>query len=203
MPQQILSFTESDVPADLRAQALALQEQAWPSEPDPQGRVPDQRHDPLLHPVSMLLVTDAPGAADGDAPTVVLAALDILTKQLEHRGHLYTASGLSRVVTDRARRGSGHGRRLVAAAREAMALSGADLGVFTCDRPLQPFYESAGWELLPGTVLVGGTADEPFPSDQFDKVTMASLYSAFARTRAADFHGTRIELFPGGIDRLW
>ena len=69
---------------------------------------------------------------------------------------------------------------LVVAAREAIAASGADVGIFTCDRPLAPFYESAGWTVLPGTVLVGGTAEEPFPSDQWDKVTLARFFSARA-----------------------
>ena len=43
--------------------------------------------------------------------------------------------------------------------RDAIRDSGADLGIFTCDRPLQAFYERAGWQVLPGSVLVGGTPD--------------------------------------------
>ena len=48
------------------------------------------------------------------------------------------------------------GRGEVAAARQMMIIRGLDLGLFTCDRTLQAFYESAGWHLLPGTVLIGG-----------------------------------------------
>jgi aminoglycoside 2'-N-acetyltransferase I len=83
----------------------------------------------------------------------------------------------STVVTPRALQRRGHGLRLVTAAREAMAAGDWDLGLFTCDRPLQPFYERAGWRRLPGAVLVGGIAAAPFASDQpgFDKVTMAGL----------------------------
>ncbi|MCZ0971746.1 hypothetical protein O1L55_10350 [Streptomyces albulus] len=57
------------------------------------------------------------------------------------------------------------------------------MGLFTCDRPLRAFYESAGWHHLPGTVLVGGTPQAPFPSDRpgFDKVTMADFFSPRAR----------------------
>jgi hypothetical protein len=91
----------------------------------------------------------------------------------------------------------------VEAAREAIEASGVDLGIFTCDRPLQAFYEGAGWQLLPGTVLVGGTPESPFPSDQFDKVTMARFFSPRARDRADTFVGSRIELYPGAIDKLW
>ncbi len=128
---------------------LALHRQAWPT-----SRTAG--HDPALHPLSLLLV------ADGR----VLSALDILSKEIEHAGERYAARGLSTVVTDEALRGRGHGRRSWSAARERIAAGGADLGLFTCDRSLGPFYESAGWSIVPGAVLVGGTPDDPFPSDQ-------------------------------------
>ena len=132
-----------------------------------------------------------------------MAALDILSKEFTHRGTTYSASGISAMVTDPRVRGLGHGRRLAAAAREMMGAAGADLGVFTCDRTLQGFYEAAGWEHLPGSVLVGGTAEAAFPSDRFDKVTMGSFFSATAQRQRSDFVGARIELFPGEIDQLW
>jgi aminoglycoside 2'-N-acetyltransferase I len=94
----------------------------------------------------------------------------------------------------------------VTAARDRMMLTpGLDPGMFTCDRPLQRFYESAGWQLLTGTVLIGGTPGAPFPSDQpgFDKVTMGDSFSAAARRQHGLFLGTRIGLYPGEIDKLW
>ena len=84
-----------------------------------------------------------------------------------------------------------------------MEARGADLGIFTCDSYLMRFYEGAGWKHLPGTVLIGGTPEEPFPSDQFDKVTLARFFSAKAKDAEADFVGARIELYPGEIDTLW
>ena len=97
------------------------------------------------------------------------------------------------------------GRGEVAAARQMMILRGLDLGLFTCDRTLQAFYESAGWHLLPGTVLIGGTPIAPFPSDQpgLDKVTMGDFFSPAARREQASFYHARIELYPGEIDKLW
>ncbi|GAA0676118.1 GNAT family N-acetyltransferase [Kitasatospora atroaurantiaca] len=188
---QILEFPEAEVPSELRAQVWALQEQAWPS----CGSDPGLSHDPALRPYSMLLV-------DGGR---VLAALDVLGKELVHAGATYRARGLSTVVTDRAYQGRGHGRQLVAAARRRIEAGGADLGLFTCDRPLQGFYESAGWQPLPGTVLIGGTAEDPFPSDRpgFDKVAMAAFCSDRARAARESFRHTRIALYPGSIDRLW
>ncbi|MBC2874950.1 MULTISPECIES: GNAT family N-acetyltransferase [Streptomyces] len=184
---QVRTYAEGCVPAELAARADALRAQVWAG-----GGPPD----PALRPVAMLLVSPR-----GE----VAAALDVLTKEIEHEGARYRAAGLSAVVTDRARRGRGHGRRLVAAAREWIAADGADLGLFTCDRPLRPFYESAGWEALEGTVLVGGTPGDPLPSDGpgFDKVTMAGFFSARARRAAGSFRGCRIGLYPGEIDRLW
>ncbi len=80
---------------------------------------------------------------------------------------------------------------------------GADLGIFTCDLDLRAFYERAGWRCLPGTVLVGGAPEAPFPSDQFDKVTMAAFFSRRAHDAADGFIGARVELYPGEIDKLW
>ena len=189
---EIRSWAESQVPPSLRAQVVELQEQVWPStDPAAVGA----GHDPALRPVSMLLVEDQ----------TVLAALDILSKDITHAGQRYAASGLANVVTDPALRRKGHGGRLVDAARLAIRESGADLGIFTCDRHLQGFYERAGWSALPGAVLIGGTPDEPFPSnaDGFDKVVMAEFFTERARQHAASFRHARIELYPGAIDKLW
>lgn len=184
---EILIFAEAAVPGALGAQVLALHDA------DPLRREPVRPHDPALRPVSMLLVGDGR----------VLAALDILSKDILHAGERYAASGLSRVATHPGERGKGYGRRLVRAAREAMAASGADLGIFTADRPLRRFYESCGWRTLPGTVLVGGTPERPLPSDQFDKLTFAAFFSARARRHAPAFDRCRIALYSGEIDRLW
>ncbi|MFI6767928.1 GNAT family N-acetyltransferase [Streptomyces sp. NPDC050355] len=211
---QLLTFPEAATPPELRRQIHALHDEAWPPADDPAEPRTDAsttatadddqpHHDPALHPVAMLLVDNG----------TVLAALDILSKPIVHAGHHYRAGGLSAVVTRRAARGQGHGRHLVAAAHKAMTGSDLgldldldlDLGIFTCDRPLQHFYESAGWHALPGTVLLGGTPQAPFPSDQpgFDKVTMADFFSPAARRDRTAFHHTRLALYPGDIDRLW
>ncbi len=190
MQPELVTCVEQLTPPRLRAQVLALHDEAWPrsDQQEEQGG-----HDPALSPASMLLVRDG----------VVLAALDILSKQIVHAGERYAASGLSTVVTARSERGKGYGGTLVRAAREAIAAGAADLGIFTCDAPLAPFYERAGWPLLAGAVLIGGTAEEPFPSDQFDKVTLAAFFSPRAQANAAGFRNARIALHPGTIDKLW
>jgi aminoglycoside 2'-N-acetyltransferase I len=183
-------FPEAAVPRPLRLQMVALQDEAWPPE---RPSAPPPWHDPALNPMSMLLVR-------GDR---VLAALDILSKELAHAGERWAASGLSAVVTSGAERGLGHGTRLVAAARTQISANRVDVGLFTCDRRLLHFYERAGWEHLAGTALIGGTPDDPLPSDDLGKVTMGAFVSERAQVRRDAFIGARIELYPGVIDRLW
>jgi aminoglycoside 2'-N-acetyltransferase I len=187
---RILSFPEHDVPPELRIEQVRLQDQAWPSD-EPSG--PEPWHDQALRPVSMLLM-------DGDR---VVAALDILSKEIVVGLERFAASGLSAVVTDPLERGKGYGRTLCEAAKGVMAEAGADVGIFTCDGGLTTFYERAGWRHLEGTVVIGGTPEDPYPSDALDKVTMGAFFSERARAHEASFIGRRIDLFPGTIDRLW
>jgi len=187
---EILSWPEAEVPRAIRLQVDALQDQA-PSADVRSG--PELHHDPALQPVSVVLLEE--GRA--------LAALVILSKELDHRGERYASSGLSAVVTAGAARRRGYGRSLIIAAREAMRSAGSDLAIFTCDTPLAPFYESGGYTVLPGTVLVGGVPDDPLPSDRFDKVTLWHPFTSRAQANEADFRGATIELYPGMIDRLW
>ncbi|WP_330330145.1 GNAT family N-acetyltransferase [Streptomyces sp. NBC_00536] len=189
---RIVTYAEADLPDALAAQTAALEAQAWP------GSTPG--HDPALAPRVMLLLDEA-GA--------VAAALTLLHKEIRHAGRTYRAAGLSAVVTRADARGRGHGGRLVAAARAALAARpGPDLALFSCDRELAAFYEAAGFRRLPGAVLVGGTPEDPLATDApgFDKVVMAEFFGE-AETDQADpaaaFAGARIGLYSGTIDRLW
>ncbi|MDJ0383009.1 GNAT family N-acetyltransferase [Streptomyces sp. G-G2] len=207
-PDDVLAYDEAALPEHLAAQVAALEEHAWP------GSRPG--HDPALAPRVMLLL-DGEGA--------VAAALALLHKEIRHAGRTYRAAGLSAVVTREDARGRGHGGRLVAAARAALAdVPGLDLALFSCDRDLAPFYEAAGFQRLPGAVLVGGTPEEPLATDApgFDKVVLAAFFGDRGTGRgtgpgtgprpapgtpradpAAAFAGTRIGLYPGTVDRLW
>ncbi|MFF3858047.1 GNAT family N-acetyltransferase [Streptomyces sp. NPDC002209] len=139
-----------------------------------------------------------------DDDGTVAASLALLFKEMRHAGRTYRAAGLSAVVTRHTARGRGYGGRLVAAARAALAADPAvDLVLFSCDRPLVPFYEAAGFTRLPGTVLVGGTPEEPLATDApgFDKEVLADFPGP--DTAPAAFAGARIALYPGLVDRLW
>ena len=186
---ETVSFAEADVPHELRVHQVAIQNAAWPSADGETG----PWHDPVLRPRCVLLIHDGR----------VVATADILSKHIVHDGEAFEASGLSAVVTDPAHRGRGYGHEVVVAARLEIERSGADLGIFTCDPPLLGFYERAGWRHLPGTVVIGGTPDDPFPSDALDKVTLGGFFSPLALAQEQRFVRARIELYPGAIDRLW
>lgn len=191
---EVRTHPEAATPPALRVQVLALQDAAWPPEPGaPASSGPT--HDPALDPLSVLLVDHGR----------VLAALDVLGRDLDHAGRTWAVRGLSTVVVDPAARGRGLGARLVRAAAALVAASGADLTLFTCDRPLGPFYEAAGYAVLPGTVLLGGTPAAPLRSDDpaFDKVTLGAFHTAAAVAAREAFVGVEVALYPGGVDRLW
>lgn len=193
-----------ELPAGLAAQVAALEAQAWP------GSAPG--HDPALAPRVVLLL---------DADGRLAASLALLHKPVRLAdGRTYRAAGLSGVVTRADVRGRGYGSRLVAAARAELAADPAvDLALFSCDRELVPFYVAAGFEPLPGTVLVGGTPADRLATDApgLDKAVLGAFFAQGAgpadgegaddegradEVRAA-FTGVRVPLYPGTVDRLW
>jgi aminoglycoside 2'-N-acetyltransferase I len=178
----VAHFPQADVPTALRSEVLALRRQAWP---DGTGE-----NDPALSPLWVLLLVGGE----------VVASLSLLSKSLNHDGQSFRATGLSAVVTGERWRGRGYGLALVTATKQLMD---ADLAIFTCDDGLVPFYERAGFHVLTGTVLVGGTPAEPLRSDQFSKTTMSAFLSRHAREHASSFTGSDVELYPGALDRLW
>ncbi|MEU4355914.1 GNAT family N-acetyltransferase [Streptomyces virginiae] len=186
---RVVGFAEADVPAALAVQVADLEAEAWP------GCTPG--HDPALEPRALLLV---------DRHGTVAAALALLYKEIPLAGRTYRGAGLSSVVTRTAVRGQGLGGRLVAAALAELAADRAvDLALFSCDRPLAPFYEAAGFAPLPGTVLVGGTPEEPLATDApgFDKAVMAAFFTDAPAGDRQAFTGVRVPLHPGSVDRLW
>jgi predicted N-acetyltransferase YhbS len=184
-----LVVPQADLNEELGAQVADLNATAWPKVQGPR----DWHHDPLLEPVFVLLVEDG----------TVVASLAVLSKQIQHGGARFAASGLSAVVTDPARRREGLGHRITLTARELMRERGADLGIFTCDRELVAFYGTAGWEELSGTALVGGIPEDPLVSSELSKVTMGAFFTPHAQQHAAAFHGAQVLLYPGTRDRLW
>ena len=180
------SWPQADVPAAVRAEVAALDRLAWPSSTGAD-------HDPALDPFRLVR------RADG----VAVATLAILSKSVPVGDRPWSLTGLSAVVTHPEHRGQGHGRALCLAARDVMAQRGADVGIFTCDADLVPFYEGCGFAVLEGTVLLGGTPDDPLISSDLGKTTLADFFTDEAAAARAQFVGARIRLYPGTRDRLW
>lgn len=173
----VVTFGQDSLPRALKAQVLAILEVAWASGRSIEERLDRPLHDPRSAPVCMLLV-------DGD---VVLAYLAMPSKVIEHAGVTYRVAGLSSVATHPEHLRNGHGGTLVTAAREWIEASGADLGIFTCDAPLVPFYVACGWTHMPMTVVVGGTRAQPFRADELGKQTLMGFFSDLAQGHRADF----------------
>lgn len=188
---RLVAYPEAELPGELARQVAGIEGRVWPG-----SRF---GHDPALGPRTLLLV-----AGDG----AVGASLTLLYKEVPCGGRVRRAAGLSGVVTRPEWCGRGLGGRLVAGARAELAADPAvDVALFSCDRPLVPFYERAGFERLPGSVLVGGTPAEPLATDGpgFDKEVLAAFFAPGAEGEAdrAALSGTRIPLHPGTVDRLW
>jgi aminoglycoside 2'-N-acetyltransferase I len=180
----VLVVSQDELSLDLKSQVIALLESAWPSERSVARQLREPLHDPARNPLALLLL---------DAGAVI-GYLAIPSTTIRLADHTYRASGLSAVITHPDHRRRGHGHQLVVGAREAIAASGADIGVFTCDPPLVSFYVGCGWTPMPRTAVVGGTRARPFPAAPLGKQTMMGFFSPLAITRRRDFELATLSL---------
>jgi GNAT superfamily N-acetyltransferase len=181
---EIVACPEEELPDDLRSQTLESLRAEWPGAFSGAKADRTELNDPALHAMIFSLLVDGRLASH----------LSVQRRTIEHRGETYHVCGLSGVLTVPAFRGKGYGERLVRAATAFMEEDGADIGLFTCDPPLQAFYERCGWEPLAGAWLVGGTRSRPFPSNTLGKITFARFISTRAQARWNDFVGAAIWL---------
>jgi aminoglycoside 2'-N-acetyltransferase I len=177
-------FPQAELPLELKRGALAILERAWPTGRSIESRLSKPLHDPRTDPVCMLLIVSSE----------VVSYLAILSKEIDHAGSRYRAAGLSAVSTHPDHLRHGYAGQLVTAAREHIAAMGADIGIFTCDPPLAPFYVSHGWDVMPSTVVVGGTKDRPLRADAFEKTTLMRFFTQRAATHRSDFDNADVYL---------
>ena len=179
---ELRTYPDDTLPPDLDARVLALLQSEYPALFV--AGVPRSLNDPRTNPTLMVLL-------DGEE---VVSYLAIPSTTIRQAGTAYKAYGLSSVITNPSYRRQGYGHRIVTAARDFIAASDADIGVFTCDPPLAGFYARCGWTLMEGTWLVGGTREKPFPSNDLGKCTFMEFFSEKARAHRADFEGVPIYL---------
>lgn len=180
----VMIVPQGAVPHDLKAQIVALLNDAWPSELTLEEQLRRPLHDPDRLPLAVILIESG----------IVLGYLAIPFTTISHSDRAYRAAGLSAVVTHPEQRRRGHGQRLVAAARDTIAASDADIGIFTCDLPLVPFYARCGWTPMPNTAVIGGTRTRPFPAAPLGKRTMMGFFSERALDHRRDFEGAALYL---------
>ncbi|WP_152393560.1 GNAT family N-acetyltransferase [Paenibacillus guangzhouensis] len=186
-------FRQEDCPTPIRVQLIQLMRQAWPNAfddvSDEQVIWPDT---PDTHPVSLVYL-------DGDT---IISHVAVPRKKIQHEGRVYTAYGISEMMTNPAYRRQGYGLELLREAAAYIQDQRPDLSIFTCEPHLISFYEQAGWTYMPGTHLIGGTRKKPFRSDSFGLATMVSFLSDEAKRDAESFRmkDVYVEL---GERKLW
>jgi aminoglycoside 2'-N-acetyltransferase I len=181
---RLFTCSEAELGAELKSRVIALLATAWPDERSLAEQLRAPLHNPNQHPRYVMLI-------DGDD---VLSYL-VIPSTVIHLGDCeYRAAGLSAVITDPRQRGRGYGQQLVTAARDMIASSDADIGVFTCDPPLVDFYVRCGWTLMECTSVFGGTRARPFAADALGKRTLMEFCSARAKQHRQGFEDAALYL---------
>jgi len=117
----------------------------------------------------------------------LLAYAAILHKTARHASADWRIAGLSCVCSDPAHRRLGLGAGVVSKATRWLLASDVDLGLFTCDPALVPFYVRRGWQPARDLVVVGNGTLGAIRGDAAGKVTLLRLISPRAHAHAADF----------------
>ena len=176
--QEWLSLSHSQQEA-----VIGLLDRVWPPLPSEVASV-TPLHNPDLSPVSFRLL-------DGDE---LVAYGAVLSQCVTVAGLVYLAQGLSCVACEPRLQGKGFGRRIVAEATAWMNHSGADIGIFTCDPELVPFYSQYGWVEAPGVLLCGSLDSTAINSADAGKRVLLQLWSTRAKANESDFGQVKIDL---------
>ncbi|MGL5103326.1 MAG: GNAT family N-acetyltransferase [Plesiomonas sp.] len=108
----------------------------------------------------------------------------ILTFPVTHHGITFLVAGLSCVATAPGFERQGFGCLAVNAATQHILASQADIGLFTCDPPLQAFYARSGWQVQENLRLISHLGTGALCSRELGKVVLLKLVSSFAQTKA-------------------
>jgi len=182
---------QADCPAQIRDQIVVLLKEQWPHTfRDDEPEWPSES--PGLNPISVVLTTDG----------IVICHAAVSRKTISHVGRQYLVFGLSAMVTAAPYRRLGFGRRVLENATRYMQQQSADFGVFTCDEGLKSFYNWGGWEVASRSSLVGGTRENPLPSESLGKITLIQLFSPRARAARQAILSTPIQI-ELGEGKLW
>jgi aminoglycoside 2'-N-acetyltransferase I len=183
---EIKIYTEKELPHALKYEIISLLDTIWPEPANETQNIEKSIHDLSLDPICVMLLSK-----EGK----ILSYAAILSKSISHEGNTYQAAGLSCVATQPNQRYFGYGKKVVKVATKIINENKSiDLGLFTCDHNLIPFYSQCGWKILKNSFLIGGSREEPFPSDVLGKTTLIRLLSNKAKENAVDFSKSPIYL---------
>ncbi len=121
---------------------------------------------------------------------------------LDHKNEIYTAYGLSEVVTHPCYRNRGLASYVIGEALKFICAQKPDISIFTCAKEKVNFYTRCGWEVMQSSCLVGGTKEKPFRSDSLGLITLMQFISAKSNQHKDDFQNTDI-ILELGEDQLW
>ena len=179
---------EKELPPEIKSEIVFLLDSIWPdlTETREGKNLETPIHDLSLNPICVMLVNK-----DGR----ILSYAAILSKKISHEGNSYQIAGLSCVATQQNQRSLGYGKKVVEVATQLIIENNAiDVGLFTCDHNIVPFYSKCGWSTLNDSYLIGGTREKPFPSNEHGKTTLIRFLSDKAKKNAKDFSKSPIYL---------
>lgn len=185
---ELIQYPQENDDRTIAAKILDLENTAWPQ--DAEEKIFPTASDTYV--TSFVLLEN----------DMAVCHVGIRKSILHHRGEVYLAYGLSEVVTHPRYQKKGLASRMIKKAAQFIMLQRPDISIFTCVNEKVPFYTRAGWEAMPGTCFVGGTAKNPFRSDCLNLVTMMMFISPESRRHRKDFEDTDI-VFELGESQLW
>ncbi|MBN1303953.1 MAG: GNAT family N-acetyltransferase [Anaerolineales bacterium] len=156
------------LPELFKWQILAFMKVEWPFIFSGPYQFTEDTYPPEQDPVHFII-------AEGNA---LLSHAEIINMNLEHAGTAYRVYGLGNVFTFPPYRGNGFGLEVVKAATNYIHNSEVDAAILFCDPKMNTFYETAGWEGLPGASTRIGT---PEKSEENDGLRMMLFLSEKGR----------------------
>ncbi|MCD7871824.1 MAG: hypothetical protein LUG21_00615 [Clostridiales bacterium] len=97
---------------------------------------------------------------------------------MEHKEEIYSAHGLSEVVTRPDCQNKLYASELIKKASRFIISGLADISIFTCDKSKVSLYEKGGWQEVEGACFIGETKEKPFHSDSLNLTTMMMFISS-------------------------
>ncbi len=164
-----VQYSDEALPAALKWQVLSFLRIVFPEGFVGENRYRDGITQPKYRPYHLLYV----------ANDLVVSHVEIVQRQIEHQGTMYTAYAPTGVLTFPTFRREGWAGKLVRKATERIAATDADLGLICCAPENVDFYRKAsGWELVPDArILAGETRGDA-------EYTGQSLVAAFLTEKA-------------------